>query len=99
MEVGDGRTGHGAMGIAAMSRARWFAAACAGLMTGCSSVGPLTGAAAGVMRIGDRVWLRHTKSGELSEHVDGFHLVDGVDGRARVVGEVASYRGDGKVFL
>lgn len=48
MEVGDGRTGHGAMGIAAMSRARWFAAACAGLMTGCSSVGPLTGAAAGV---------------------------------------------------
>ncbi|MFP3465894.1 amino acid deaminase/aldolase [Leifsonia sp. SIMBA_070] len=60
---------------------------------------PVTGAAAGVMRIGDRVWLRHTKSGELSEHVDGFHLVDGVDGRARVVGEVASYRGDGTVFL
>jgi D-serine deaminase-like pyridoxal phosphate-dependent protein len=60
---------------------------------------PLTGAAAGVLRIGDRVWLRHTKSGELSEHVDGFHLVDTVDGRARVVGEVASYRGDGRVFL
>lgn len=60
---------------------------------------PLTGAAAGVLRIGDRVWLRHTKSGELSEHVDGFQLVDTVDGRARVVGEAATYRGDGKVFL
>lgn len=60
---------------------------------------PLTGAAAGVLRLGDRVWLRHTKSGELSEHLDGFHLVDTVDGRARVVGEVTTYRGDGRVFL
>ncbi|MGO4536688.1 amino acid deaminase/aldolase [Leifsonia sp. 2MCAF36] len=60
---------------------------------------PLTGAAAGILRIGDRVWLRHTKSGELSEHVDGFHLIDTVDGGASVVGEVASYRGDGQVFL
>ena len=51
------------------------------------------------MRIGDRVWLRHTKSGELSEHVDVFHLVDVVDGRATVVGETPSYRGEGKVFL
>lgn len=60
---------------------------------------PLTGAAAGVLRVGDRVWLRHTKSGELSEHVDEFHLVDTVDGRATVVGSVPSYRGEGKVFL
>ncbi len=60
---------------------------------------PLTGAAAGVLRIGDRVWLRHTKSGELSEHVDDFHLVDLVDGRAAVVGTTPGYRGEGKVFL
>lgn len=60
---------------------------------------PLTGAAASVLRIGDRVWLRHTKSGELSEHVDVFHLVDVVDGRATVVGEALSYRGEGQVFL
>lgn len=60
---------------------------------------PLTGAAAGVLRIGDRVWLRHTKSGELSEHVDVFHLVDLVDGRATVVGTTPGYRGEGKVFL
>ncbi|WP_314147008.1 alanine racemase [uncultured Leifsonia sp.] len=60
---------------------------------------PLTGAAAGILRVGDRVWLRHTKSGELSEHVDAFHLVDTVDGRPAVVGTALSYRGDGKVFL
>lgn len=60
---------------------------------------PVTGAAASVLRVGDRVWLRHTKSGELSEHVDGFHLVDTVDGRAQVVGVAATYRGDGRVFL
>lgn len=60
---------------------------------------PVTGAAASVLRLGDRVWLRHTKSGELSEHVDGFYLVDVVDGRAEVVGETPSYRGEGKVFL
>ncbi|WP_431277674.1 amino acid deaminase/aldolase [Leifsonia poae] len=61
---------------------------------------PVTGIAAGVLRIGDRVWLRHTKSGELSEHVDDFHLVDMVEGRAAsVVGTVPSYRGEGKVFL
>ncbi len=60
---------------------------------------PVTGAAAGVLRLGDRVWLRHTKSGELSEHVDDFHLVDAVDGRFRLVGSTPSYRGEGKVFL
>ncbi|WP_431247814.1 amino acid deaminase/aldolase [Leifsonia xyli] len=60
---------------------------------------PLTGAAAGVLRVGDRVWLRHTKSGELSEHVDAFLLVDTVDGRPQVVGEAPTYRGEGKVFL
>jgi D-serine deaminase-like pyridoxal phosphate-dependent protein len=60
---------------------------------------PLTGAAAGALRVGDRVWLRHTKSGELSEHVDVFHLVDTVEGRPRVVGAVPGYRGEGKVFL
>ncbi|MEY9851240.1 D-serine deaminase-like pyridoxal phosphate-dependent protein [Leifsonia sp. EB41] len=60
---------------------------------------PVTGAAAGILRVGDRVWLRHTKSGELSEHVNDFHLVDTVEGRATVVGSVPSYRGEGQVFL
>jgi D-serine deaminase-like pyridoxal phosphate-dependent protein len=56
---------------------------------------PLTGAAAGILRVGDRVWLRHTKSGELSEHVNEFHLVEG----EAVVGTSLTYRGEGKAFL
>ena len=56
---------------------------------------PLRGAAARALHVGDRVWLRHTKAGELSEHLDTFHLVDG----DRVVGVLPTYRGEGKVFL
>ena len=56
---------------------------------------PLRGAAAGRMRLGDRVWLRHTKSGELAEHVNEFAVIDG----ETHVDTVPSYRGEGKAFL
>ncbi|WP_350349425.1 amino acid deaminase/aldolase [Agromyces sp. G08B096] len=56
---------------------------------------PLTGDAARSMRVGDRVWFRHTKSGELSEHLDAFQLVD--DGE--IIDELPTYRGEGKTFL
>ena len=56
---------------------------------------PLRGAAARDLAVGDRVWLRHTKAGELSEHLDRFALVDGRE----VVGELPTYRGEGRVFL
>jgi D-serine deaminase-like pyridoxal phosphate-dependent protein len=56
---------------------------------------PLTGPGAAGLAVGDRVWLRHTKSGELSEHVNEFALVD--DGQ--VVDVVPTYRGEGKAFL
>lgn len=56
---------------------------------------PLRGAAARDMGVGDRVWLRHTKAGELSEHVDAFALVE----NGAVVGELPTYRGEGRVFL
>lgn len=56
---------------------------------------PLRGAAARDLKIGDRVWLRHTKAGELSEHLDAFATVAG----GTVTGELPSYRGEGKVFL
>ena len=56
---------------------------------------PLQGAAARDLAIGDRVWLRHTKAGELSEHLDAFALVE----NGEVVGEWPTYRGEGKVFL
>ena len=56
---------------------------------------PVTGPAARDLAIGDRVWFRHTKAGELSEHLDTFVVVDG----ARAIGTVPTYRGEGKVFL
>jgi len=56
---------------------------------------PLQGEAARELRVGDRVWFRHAKSGELAERVDRYLLVD--DGA--VVGEVPTYRGEGKTFL
>ncbi len=56
---------------------------------------PVTGAAAARLRVGDRVWLRHTKSGELSEHVNEFAVVD----NDRVVDLLPTYRGEGKAFL
>ncbi|MFK4835969.1 alanine racemase [Microbacterium sp. ZW T2_14] len=56
---------------------------------------PLRGDAARDLRIGDRVWFRHSKSGELAERVAAYHLVDG-DER---LGELPTYRGEGKAFL
>jgi D-serine deaminase-like pyridoxal phosphate-dependent protein len=56
---------------------------------------PLRGEAARDLRAGDRVWFRHSKSGELAERVLSYHLVDG-DAR---VGELPTYRGEGKAFL
>jgi D-serine deaminase-like pyridoxal phosphate-dependent protein len=56
---------------------------------------PVTGAAAARLRAGDRVWFRHTKSGELSEHLNEFAVVDGDE----VVDTVPTYRGEAKAFL
>ena len=47
---------------------------------------PLTGPAAAHLRVGDLVWFRHAKSGELFEHTNDVQLLDGeafVDRRAR----------------
>ncbi|MCO6008731.1 amino acid deaminase/aldolase [Actinoallomurus purpureus] len=56
---------------------------------------PLLGAAADGLRIGDRVWFRHAKAGELCERFDTLHLVDG----DRVIDSVPTYRGEGRTFL
>jgi D-serine deaminase-like pyridoxal phosphate-dependent protein len=55
---------------------------------------PLRGAAADSLRVGDRVWFRHGKAGELCEHVNELHLID--DGR--IVESVLTYRGEGQAF-
>jgi D-serine deaminase-like pyridoxal phosphate-dependent protein len=56
---------------------------------------PVTGDAARALRIGDRVWFRHAKAGELCERFDAVHLVRG----AEVVDTVPTYRGEGRTFL
>ncbi|MFL5818121.1 MAG: amino acid deaminase/aldolase [Conexibacter sp.] len=56
---------------------------------------PLLGAAADRIGIGDRVWFRHAKAGELCERFDALHLIQG----DRVVETVPTYRGEGRTFL
>ncbi|WP_242884923.1 alanine racemase [Actinomadura litoris] len=56
---------------------------------------PLLGRAAGTLRIGDRVWFRHTKAGELCERFADVHLIEG----DRFVRTVPTYRGEGRTFL
>ena len=56
---------------------------------------PVEGPAARDLRVGDRVWFRHTKAGELSEHLEAFAVVE----NGRIVEELPTYRGEGKVFL
>ncbi|MCU1423915.1 MAG: amino acid deaminase/aldolase [Microbacteriaceae bacterium] len=56
---------------------------------------PVRGAGAAALRVGDLVWLRHTKAGEPSEHLDEYSIVDG----ETVVATMPTYRGHGKLFL
>jgi D-serine deaminase-like pyridoxal phosphate-dependent protein len=56
---------------------------------------PLTGAPAAGLGVGDRVYMRHAKAGELCERFDALHLVEG----ERIVDVVPTYRGEGKTFL
>lgn len=55
---------------------------------------PVTGKAARDLRIGDRVWLRHTKAGELAERFTEYHVLEG----DRVNATVPTYRGEGRCF-
>lgn len=55
---------------------------------------PLVGTAADGLRIGDLVWFRHAKSGELAEHVREVHLLSG----DRVIDVVPTYRGTGNAW-
>ncbi|WP_114422584.1 amino acid deaminase/aldolase [Nocardioides houyundeii] len=55
---------------------------------------PLAGHPASSLRIGDLVWFRHAKSGELFEHTNTAHLLSG----DRLVDSVPTYRGSGQSF-
>jgi D-serine deaminase-like pyridoxal phosphate-dependent protein len=56
---------------------------------------PLLGEAAEALSVGDRAYLRHAKAGELCEHFNTLHLVQGEE----IVDEVPTYRGEGHSFL
>jgi D-serine deaminase-like pyridoxal phosphate-dependent protein len=56
---------------------------------------PVTGDAADGLSVGDRVWLRHAKGGELAERLTEYHLIDPADGTAQAV---PTYRGEGQCF-
>jgi D-serine deaminase-like pyridoxal phosphate-dependent protein len=56
---------------------------------------PLKGRAADALKLGDKVYLRHTKAGELCERFDRLYLVAG----DAIVDELPTYRGEGKTFL
>jgi D-serine deaminase-like pyridoxal phosphate-dependent protein len=55
---------------------------------------PVTGKAAEQLSIGDRVWMRHAKAGELFERFDEVHLVHG----DRIERTVPTYRGERRNF-
>jgi D-serine deaminase-like pyridoxal phosphate-dependent protein len=55
---------------------------------------PVRGPAARELQVGDRVWFRHAKAGELCERFTTVHVVDG----GRVVQSVPTYRGEGRTF-
>jgi D-serine deaminase-like pyridoxal phosphate-dependent protein len=56
---------------------------------------PVLGAAAASLRVGDRVYLRHAKAGELCERLDSLYLLS----RSEIVDEVPTYRGEGRCEL
>jgi D-serine deaminase-like pyridoxal phosphate-dependent protein len=56
---------------------------------------PLIGQPADSLALGDRVWLRHAKAGELCERFSELHLIDG----GAVIATVPTYRGEGQTFL
>ncbi|MEV8594206.1 amino acid deaminase/aldolase [Streptomyces sp. NPDC052012] len=56
---------------------------------------PLLGSPADDLLIGDKVWFRHAKAGELCERFEVLHLVEG----DTVTAAVPTYRGEGQTFL
>lgn len=56
---------------------------------------PLLGTPADELKIGDNVYMRHSKAGELCERFDTLLLIEG----GEIVDEVPTYRGEGQTFL
>lgn len=55
---------------------------------------PLRGRGTAHLRVGDRVWFRHAKAGEVCEHVDVLHAISA----ERIVDALPTYRGEARAF-
>jgi D-serine deaminase-like pyridoxal phosphate-dependent protein len=58
---------------------------------------PVLGDAADQLRLGDRVWMRHAKGGELAERFTHYHVIESGVGR-ETARPVPTYRGEGQCF-
>lgn len=56
---------------------------------------PVRGPAADRLAVGDRVWMRHAKAGELAERFTRYHVVEPGSAQSRAV---PTYRGEGQCF-
>ncbi|HXP37504.1 MAG TPA: amino acid deaminase/aldolase, partial [Solirubrobacteraceae bacterium] len=56
---------------------------------------PLLGSPADGLALGDRVYMRHAKAGELCERFASVHVIAGEE----IVEELPTYRGEGRCFL
>ena len=56
---------------------------------------PVIGSAAGRLSVGDRVYFRHIKAGELCERFNSLYLIAG----STIRDQVPTYRGEGRAFL
>jgi D-serine deaminase-like pyridoxal phosphate-dependent protein len=54
---------------------------------------PVLGSSAAGLHLGDRVWMRYAKAGEMLERFEVVHAIDGDE-----LSEFATYRGEGKNF-
>jgi D-serine deaminase-like pyridoxal phosphate-dependent protein len=59
---------------------------------------PVQGTAAATLRVGDRVWLRHAKAGELAERFNDYHLIESASLDGAPARPVPTYRGEGQCF-
>ena len=55
---------------------------------------PLAGPGASALMVGEMVWFRHAKAGEVAEHVSHAHLLVGNE----LVDTVPTYRGTGHTW-
>ncbi|TDC31274.1 amino acid deaminase/aldolase [Kribbella albertanoniae] len=54
---------------------------------------PVLGKSADALHLGDRVWMRYAKAGEMFERFESVHAIDG-----ETLTELATYRGEGRNF-